>query len=377
MSPQAPTSRQAAAVIFAAVVGGSIPALQPILLGGLLAEQRLDAVQIGQSATIEGLCMAIASVIAGAWLKPSRLRLITSIAALGLLVANSATAFASGAAILLLRGLNGAASGVLLWLLVGLLTRAAAPARLFAIYVTCQAIGAFVLSSVFTTLVVPRFGVSGGYGLIAALSAVLLPLVWGIPAAYAPIRAPEAGRSSTQWPTGRGAVGLLAVVLYLAGVMSFWVYFAPLAAQLGHDQASIGRTISLAIGVQILGGLAASILATRLRGAQANLISAIASALAVLVALNAGGAVLLLAASAAFAFFWMFAPPFHLPLLIEFDPSHRSAMFVSSAQLLGMSAGPMLASMLVADGQFVNAGIASVVLFAASAVVSIAGKLAR
>jgi hypothetical protein len=62
----------------------------------------------------------------------------------------------------------------------------------------------------------------------------------------------------------------------------------------------------------------------------------------------------------------MFAPPFQLPFLIEMDPTHRAAMFVSPAQLLGVAVGPIVASWTVTEQHFAGAGRTSASLFALS-----------
>lgn len=374
MTPERFSTSQIAGLIFIAVVAGCVPALQPILLGGLLAEHRLSAAQIGQAAMVEGLGMAVAAALAGAFLKPHRLRLIAGTAALAMAAANGASIVADAVGVIAARGANGLASGVLLWILVGMLTRAAAPGRLFAIYVTMQATGAFLLSTLYAAYVVPRFGIAASYAVLAALGLVLLvPALLLIPDRYAPIAATAGG---SQWPTPGGAIGLLAVACYLAGIMALWVYLVPLGAQLGRDPATVGFGISVAIGVQILGGLAATALATRLGGGTASLIGAIGNIAAIALLLGGDSDATFYGAAAIFSFFWMFVPPFHLPLLIAFDPSHRSAMFVSSAQLVGVSAGPMIAATLVTATAFTAAASAAIALFAASAGFTLIGAFA-
>ncbi|MDB5714350.1 MAG: hypothetical protein JWO15_1747, partial [Sphingomonadales bacterium] len=132
MAAEVFTRTQTGSALALAVVAGCVPALQPILLGGLLAEHRLTASQIGQAATLEAIGMAVSAAVAGAWFKPNQLRMIAVAAAAMLCLANFMTMLTNGDAILVSRALNGAASGVLLWILVGLMTRSENPGRLFA-----------------------------------------------------------------------------------------------------------------------------------------------------------------------------------------------------------------------------------------------------
>ncbi|WP_156678259.1 hypothetical protein [Sphingomonas profundi] len=373
MTPERFTARQTASIVAIAVIAGCVPALQPILLGGLLAEARLTAEQIGLAATVEALGMAIAATVAGAFFKPVRLRAIGTAGALVVAAANAVSVVADATGVIAARGVNGFASGILLWLLVGMVTRVAAPGRLFAIYVTLQATAGFLLSTLYAAYVVPRFGVSASYGVLAALGLLLLAPVAMIPRAYAPNPAAESGG---QWPTPGGAIGLLAVACYLAGIMAVWVYLVPLGGELGRDAATVGYAISAAIGVQIIGGLAATALATRLTGVQANVAGAVGCVAALALLLGGDSDATFFAGAGLFAFFWMFVPPFHLPLLMGFDPTHRSAMFIGTAQLIGVSAGPMIASTVVGEGAFGSAATVAIALFAASAAITLFGAFA-
>ena len=134
------------AVVTIAVVAGSVPALQPILLGGLMSEGRIDAAAIGYAATAEGAGMALASAICSAALRPARLRAITGAAIFAVLVANLTTILLPAPGIIAARAISGVGNGILLWVLVGMMTRAAVPTRLFAIFVTAQTSLGFLLS---------------------------------------------------------------------------------------------------------------------------------------------------------------------------------------------------------------------------------------
>jgi MFS transporter, DHA1 family, inner membrane transport protein len=140
------------------VTSGMVPALQPLLLGQLAAEGRISLAEIGQAAMLEALGMALAASIAGAMLPPRRLRAIAVGAVLTGLSVNVATPQLSGLSLAMLRGLGGISAGMLLWLWIGLLTRAALPARLIAIAVTLQASFQLALSSLFASYLLPWGG---------------------------------------------------------------------------------------------------------------------------------------------------------------------------------------------------------------------------
>lgn len=350
---------QSGAVIAMAIVAGCLPALLPILLGGLLDEHRISSDQIGHAATAEALGRVVATVLAGALLRPVHLRVIVAIAALVMIVTNGATLYLGVDGILAARFLNGAAAGMILWVLVGLLARASQPGRLFAIYVTILSVVTFLLSSLIM-LLLPKWGVSGGYVVLMFIGIVPLILSAFIPGEYP--RLVQAGIS--QRPSAKGFLGLCAVTLFMSGVFSIWVYIGPLAKQLGHPAARVHHAISLAIGVQIFGGLAATRLADRWNGAVITAMASILAAASGFLLLSMPQPWVLYVSTCLIAFVWMFTPSFHLPMILGFDPSGRSAIFISTAQLGGIALGPLIASSLIGTNDFRGVVVASIGAFA-------------
>jgi hypothetical protein len=87
-------------------------------------------------------------------------------------------------------------------------------------------------------------------------------------------------------------------------------------------------------------------------------------------------AVPFIVATTAFAFLWMLGPPFHMPYLIDIDPSRRSALHMTTAQLLGVAAGPAIASVAVSDTNVTGALIVAAGLYALGGLI-IAGTALR
>jgi len=368
MSVQTFTRMETACIICIAAVGGCIPALQPLLLGGLLSAGKLSASQLGQAAMLEGLGMAVSATLAGAFLRPERLRQIIAVTALVALSANVLTVWLGPIGVLLARAVNGLACGILLWLIVGLFARCEVPARLFAIYVTAQAALAFALSAVFAGYVLDTFGVAGSYLLLALINLMLLFPVLGIPGAYALL----SDTASFLKPTVRGFAGLWVLFLFLAGIMGFWVYVIPIGVERGFDQKDVAYAVSFAIALQIAGGLAAAALASRIDALLTTALAGLVCAAIIWVLTMTESLGVFYVAIAAFSFCWMFTPPFHMPFMIHIDPSRQSAMFLSSAQLLGVSLGPMICAFFVSADRFARAASASMLLFVGSSVLALA-----
>lgn len=322
---------------------GCINPLQPMLLAAMADAGRLTIPEMGRVATAEMIGMAIATTIAALWLKPVRLRRLGAMAVSVAMLANASTAFAEGAGILACRFVNGAMAGVALWILVGLVSRVAAPARVFAIYVTVQATVSLVLSGLLSAIVLPRLGALGGYGMIGLVDLVLL--LFFVPRLASRYEEGESGVRGM--PPVLGLVALISVGAMMAGVMGFWVYVIPVLRSLGHDENAIHLALSAAIGCQIAGGFFAAVVAGRLPPFAACMGgAAIAAASVVLVMLVPTDFAMFLGLGL-FAACWMAVPAFQMPLLIAVDPSLRSALLIGSAQLTGLAIGPALSAAMV------------------------------
>jgi predicted MFS family arabinose efflux permease len=234
-----------------------------------------------------------------------------------------------------------------------------------------QAIASFAASLLLARLILPSYGIPGSYSVLALLTILVALTSFLIPPNY---EIQRHGNSSGRLPFA-GAVSLVSVVAYLGGVSAFWVYLSPLALEFGYDSLFVGTAISMAIGAQILGGLAAIALAGKVRGITSVLLAALASLTLVLTVLFVPNQWVFAGAAAGFAFLWMFAPPFQLPFLLEVDPTHRAAMFVSPAQLLGVAIGPIIASRTVSELHFAGAGYTSASLFTLAFSLTLLAKL--
>src|SRR5262245_30591393 len=133
-----PTLVEFSAVMFVGVAGIMIAGLQPLLLGTLEHENRLSPAQLGQAATAELLTMGAAAFIAGAVLKPQRLRLIAILSSLVLAAFDAVTPYFQGDMITLVRGFAGVPSGILIWVTVALIARSPTPERWSGVYLTVQ-----------------------------------------------------------------------------------------------------------------------------------------------------------------------------------------------------------------------------------------------
>jgi predicted MFS family arabinose efflux permease len=168
-----------------------------------------------------------------------------------------------------------------------------------------------------------------------------------VPKSYARLAGDDGAHAG--WPDGRGWWALAAGLCMLAFILAVWMYFEPLARQAGLSESLAGTAIAVSLGAQVLGGSAATLLAGRLTWFATLTLSIVAliGIIALLATLPGPSAFLICAAL--FGFLWLFSTPFLAALAIDADPSRRAAALGSGAQLLGCSAGPLLASLAVTD----------------------------
>jgi len=340
------TRSQTAAVMIVGIVGVLIPGLQPQLLGALLTEGRVSTSALGLLATAELLAMGIAAAASGLLLPVDRLRLVAGTALTVTALLDLATCWASEAALFAARTVAGLAEGVLIWIAIGLIVRVARPERWSGIYLALQTLAQLGFATALGLAIVPDWGASGGFALLALATITALAALPWLPRAYAGLTYDEA--SGTALPA-RGLVALAGVTLYLAFIVAVWVYIEPLGLQRDIDAATVRLVVPLALAMQVMGAATAAAIAGRL--APRRVVVCVAAGNLVLLAIMAAppSAAAFVVATALFGFLWLFAMPFQVPILIAADPSRRAAVLIGGAQLIGSSLGPFVAALLVSD----------------------------
>ena len=362
------TGLQAAAAIAVGTNGLMVIGVMPVLLGALADAHRLTAAGIGQTAMIELLGMGVATGLAGAFLRPARLRFIGLATAIILTLLDLGTGFVSGAAVMAVRGAAGVAEGLLLWITVGMIIRTITPERWSGVYFTAQCLTQLMLSVTFATWVLPRFGATGGFIVLAGVTLVAGAAAIFTPGSYARLPNP-AGESGA--PPPRGWVALFATVVLVTARAAVALYLQPLAHQAGLS-SGVARTANwVGLAAQTLGGTVAMIIAGRVRYFAVFVATSTAFLIVWYIYFNLPSGEVFVAATAASGFFAVLLGPFLTPFTIEADPSRRAAMQTGAAQILGGSAGPFLASLLVTSTEVRGVlGLSAGLLIAALVIVA-------
>lgn len=350
---------QTISILLIGVVGTFILLVQPMLLNGAARLGRISMGEMGYAAMIEATGIAVTVGWASLFLKPRHVRAITAAALVTAMLVNIAALYLSNGAFLASRLLAGVAGGTLLWVWVGMLARAEVPGRLIGIYVALQAILLLILSSLLTSPSIGLEAGTAGYIIMAALFGSALLLLPLMPDRYRDL----AVGTKTGLPPIAGVCGLMATGLYLGAIMGLWIYILPVVKSLGFSEVTGGLALSIGVGLQIPAALTATVLADKLAPLPVFLGSIAINIIAIGLAMTTGSSVLFIAAIGVFGFLWTFAPPFHMPYLIQIDPSRRAAMQLPTSQLVGSAVGPAIASVAVEHGGVTAAPLASALMF--------------
>jgi MFS transporter, DHA1 family, inner membrane transport protein len=365
------------AALWVGSVGLLVLGLQPILLGALLSEGRVNFDQLALAATVEILAIGIGSILSAFLLGSGAIR-IKATAFLVLTAAfNYATAATDGSmAVIITRGLAGLAEGGLVAFAVELIARSRHPGRIGGYYVTLQTLAQACIAVVMALWVVSRWGAAGGFSALAVVSFASLAAVFLMPTSYGALPKPADQASSGLWRPAP-LTALLAIFSFYMFLGSLWTFLEPLGGDAGITADIVGLMVSVSLVAQILGATISTAIEARL---SFRPVLAVASILAVAIALAISlhpHALIFWCLAMAIGFTWLFVVPFQIRIAVDADASRGAALVVPAAQLFGAALGPAGASAFVESGSSVGVAYFAAASAAASFVLVILNALVR
>jgi hypothetical protein len=371
----APISAAAvAAIIVLGCVALLMMGIQPLVLGALQSAARLSVPDMGRAATAETLALGVVSAGMAARAPHRRLRLWGLAGMVLLVLANGLGLSASGLGFVLSRGLAGAASGVIVWIAVGLITRRSDASRVNAIFLGAQALTQGAVAALIPVTVGPALGAASGLWVMGAGATLALPLLWFLPAEL-----PERPDSeSYDGGLNLSAVfGLASGLLMMAGIVGLWIYVEPIARAIHVPERVVSFAIAASLGAQVAGA-ALVVAADRWVKPVPGLLIVAAAFLGVIATFASHPSqAAFVAATLAFGALWTFALALGLPLLLAADPTRRAPMYGPAATLLGSSLGPLLAGAFATDANIAPALVVSAALFGLAALATLLCAVSR
>ncbi len=369
-----PSGVQVAAALWIGSVGLLILGLQPVLLGALFDEHRINLDQLGLVATAEIIAIGVGSAVATMLFSTRHLRVKSTILLVALAALNAAMSSAETPnAILLVRTLAGVVEGGMVAVSIELIARSRHAERMGGIFVALQTLAQCALVFGLGKWVIHATdagatGANAGFLVLAVVCLVSVAAALLGPAEYGEL--PKQKGSMDGVLTLRSILALLGIFAFFMFVGAIWAFLEPLGGQNGINSQTVAFMVSASLAAQVLGALAATWLqahigyriaipACSLLGLAASIVLGIHPTLA-----QFWGAVLVI------GFIWMFIIPFMIGQTIDADSSRSTALLIPAAQLFGAALGPLAASTLVVGDDAravpmfsIGAVIASLVLF--------------
>jgi MFS family permease len=341
-----PTKVEQWAALWIGSAGMQIFGLQPILLGALYAEKRVNFDELALIATAELIMVALGSVIAGFLFPTTHLRARSALLLVLLGALNYAVILAAAPGeLLLVRSLAGLVEGAMVAISVELIARSCRPERLGGMFIGLQTFAQCILAALIAVFVVPEFGSNGGFLVLAAVCVLSLAIAPLVPAEYGKLIRPVAGKEGIY--TLKSALALLAIFTFFLFIGAIWAFLEPLGVGSGIDVQTIGLLVSASLAVQVSGAICATWL-ERSIDCRISIVACTLLAIAACLALATDpGLTTFSAAALSIAFIWMFITPYQIGLAIAADPSRSTALLLPAAQLLGAALGPIAASLLI------------------------------
>lgn len=319
--------------------------LMPMIVGGLVDRLGLTEQEAANIASMEGLGLVVASVLAAAWIR--RVSWVRALVASALAYAalNVASAALAGALPLAIaRFATGFAGGSVFAITVAALGDNRAPDRAFGLAQAAQ--GAMMLAAFLAApALLARWGVAGLYGLLAAAALLLLPVAWRFPA--------SGRRRATTGGGGAGThgaligLGLAASVVYFVSVFGFWTFIERIGQAGGLDAGTIGAALGVSQLMAVAGALAAAAASDRY-GRMLPLVLVLVGQCAALLALYGRfGAAAYFASAGAFQALFIVAVSYQMGAVAALDTRGRFLVMMTGAQGLGAAIGPAFAAALI------------------------------
>jgi predicted MFS family arabinose efflux permease len=338
--PRVFSFRGTAAALWIGSTGLLILGLQPVLLGALLDEGRVDFNGLALIATLEILAIGIGSVLFAFLFSPDNMRIkagaLLALAAIGQFLTGSAADLTS---LLIIRGLTGLVEGGLVAVAVELIARSATPERTGGFFVLAQTLAQSILAALLALLIVPTMGASGGFRLLAFVTLISVLLLPFLPSSYGHLPKAE-DEAASGVLRARPIVALLIIFSLYLFIGSIWAFLEPLGARSGLSSATVGLIVSITLLVQVCGAITATFLEARLKYSR---VLGAAAGLGILLALGFAFSpppLVFWVISLVTGFIWLFVVPWQIGITIVADDSRKTALLVPAAQLFGAALGP-------------------------------------
>ena len=348
--------------VAAQVIGGLLPQMLPLVVGGLMAGLALSERDAGFVTSVELLVLAVTAIVIAPMLSRYSYRRAGIAAAVLTLIAQGASIFSTSlASLIILRALAGIGEGTLYAVSLAVVAaRSNNPDKVYGYFQIAWALGSVPLFAGGGRLTA-AYAQHGIFALIAGVALVLTPLLWLIPDDRVAGGGGIVGERAPASPV-LGIVTLVAIVLYLMVSAGVYAFSTSLGERAGLGTDAVGYALTAATLFGLVGAGAAT--ALNVRWGRAIPISGFFVVFIVVTVVLClwRNPIAYVVAIIVSAVIYYFSLPYMFGLAAALDRSGRWAAAAGSAFLLGFGAGPRAGGVVIDAAGYAGLAVASVIV---------------
>ena len=320
--------------------------------------------QVGFLLSADMMAGTVAALLARFWIIRVRWRPILLLSILSTSIANIACVIVDDfTALLVLRCCAGFSAGTMMAFVYATFANVDNADREFAIALAASvAVGAAGLLA--APVLLQNFGPASLFVFVAAASLIPLPLYGGCPLENP--GAASAGSSQPRPISPSVLLALTAIGLLFVALTAVWMVMERLGNAEGFDEAVVAAALSGGLLFSFFGAVAPAVTERWLPRRFQVSIAYVALIIAIGIIGSEPGVWAFWLGLCLYNFFYSFIIPFQTAWIASSDRSGRNAVLVPVVQGIGVSAGPMMAGLIMGDERFGGVILAGLTLLVVS-----------
>lgn len=326
--------------------------LMPMLVGGVIDDFGFSEQQAGYMASLEGLGLVLASLVAALWIR--KVSWVTMLGAA--LVATALLNMLSAnlhqfLPLLVVRFLAGFTGGSIFALTVAALGDNRHPDRAFGIAQVVQGAMMF-FAFAGAAHILAQWTVSGLFYMLAAAALLMLLALPRYPSAGAQRAAVRGAGGAAPNYTRLIWIGLLASFLFFSNIFGFWAYIERIGQGAGLAIETIGLALGASQFAAIVGAGAAALASDRYGRAAPLALALVGQMLVLWLLVGQFTTITFYLGAGLFQALFVLANSYQLGVISKIDLKGNFLVLVTGFQGLGAAVGPGIAAALIDNGDY-------------------------
>lgn len=345
-------------------IGFSTVLFLPRFIGAMVDGWSVSEKTAGLVASVNIAGIATAGFLAFVWVSNANMARMLVAAMIVLAIANALPTLSHEPSVLfLIRFLDGLAVGSITAGVAATFAQSSNPDRNIGIFVACQLLfGA--IGNLSLPIVIEKWGIEGGYFLIALLAVLAILLIVRFPWRRDDLVPQNPAALDNAKFSICVLMGVGAVAAFFMAINTVWVYLERLGVAAGHSAQFIGLSLSIGQICGLAGAVVVPLIVSKFRRIKVLAVGLLLMAASFLGLAQSEYWPVFLVCVAGIVFFWSFLLPAMLGSLAAADPTGRIVALTNGVAAVGLTLGPMLGGWL-RNGNGYNANLIAAALLLA------------